>query len=99
MRAGLLRGAGARSAGAAAVLCGVALFFGGGSSYGPLAAIGSVAIVAASLALALAFWGRLPLPRFDLAGWVCVGCLAAFVVWMGLSISWSVAPDNSWEYF
>ncbi len=102
MRAGLLRGAGAQPGlavgGVAWALCGLALFFGGGSSYAPLVWIGGLALLAAGLALAAVFWGALPAPRLDRAGWAVVGCLAALVVWMGISILWSVAPDNSWEY-
>ncbi len=32
-------------------------------------------------------------------GLVCLALLAGLVLWTGLSVLWSVAPDRSWEYF
>jgi hypothetical protein len=102
MRAGLLRGAGARAAplllAAGGLVTGLALFGGGGSSYSPLVGIGGAAIVVAAATLALGWWGVFRRPRLDLAGWAFVAALGALVVWIGLSVWWSVAPDSSWEY-
>jgi hypothetical protein len=55
-------------------------------------AVAGVAVVAAvawlwSGALALAA------PR---AGWIALGLLAAFAFWSGLTLLWSVAPDQTW---
>ena len=91
MRAGLLFGAGA--------LVGLAVFAGGGSRYGPLVWLGALAVGAAGALLALACLGRLPWPRLDRAGAAFVALLAGLVVWTGVSVWWSVAPDLSWEYF
>jgi hypothetical protein len=77
----------------------VALFDGGGSTYGPLVGIGGGAVALAAAALALALFGVAPLPRLDRVGLACVGLLAGLVVWIGLSVLWSVTPDRSWEYF
>ena len=81
------------------MLVGLALFFGGGSTYGPLVWLGTIAIAAAGTLFVLASLGRLPWPALDRAGTVFLVLLAALAVWTGVSVSWSVAPDLSWEYF
>jgi O-Antigen ligase len=84
--------------GAAGVLLLVALFFGDGSSDGRLFWIGAFAVIA-SLAVAMAtFAGVVPAPWPTRAGAAAVGLFAAFVLWGGLTIAWSVAPDRSWAY-
>ena len=85
--------------GSAVALTGLAVFFGDGSAYDPLAWLGALAILVAGAALAAAFLGRLALPDLDRAGRAFVALLVGFVVWNGLSIVWSVVPDRSWEYF
>ena len=84
---------------AAGILLAAAIFFSGGSTDGPLAWIGGGAIVAAGAAGAAALSGRLPVPELDRAGLLFLGLLAGFVVWNGISIAWSAAPDRSWNYF
>src|SRR5512133_1224745 len=101
MHAGLLRGAAAPGPAlllGSGVLLAFALFGGDGSSYGSLVWIGALALLAAGVLLALSLWGVLPWPRLDRAGLVCVVLLAALVLWIGLSVLWSVAPDRSWDY-
>jgi hypothetical protein len=101
MHAGLLRGAAAPGPAfllGSAVLVAFALFAGDGSSYGSLVWIGALALLAAGVLLALSLWGALPWPRLDRAGLACVVLLAALIVWIGLSVLWSVTPDRSWEY-
>jgi O-Antigen ligase len=101
MHAGLLRGAAAPGPAfllGSAVLVAFALFAGDGSSYGSLVWIGALALVAGGVLLALSLWGALPWPRLDRAGLACVVLLAGLVVWIGLSVLWSVTPDRSWEY-
>jgi tetratricopeptide (TPR) repeat protein len=93
MPVGLPRSIGALLA-AALGLAGLALFFGDGSTYPPLVWIGTLAVLAAGVVLALGWAAQL-----DRVGWAFVGLLAAFVVWNGLSILWSYEPDRSWEYF
>jgi tetratricopeptide (TPR) repeat protein len=102
MRTGLLRDPGARAGLAVfvtgALLLALALFFGGGSAYGPLVAIGGVAILVAAAVAAATFAGLMPAPRLDPLGWTVLALLTGLVVWSGMSVWWSVAPDNSWEY-
>jgi tetratricopeptide (TPR) repeat protein len=99
----------ARFAGASPVAVGVfavavalfaaALFFSGGSRLGPLAWIGTFAILAGGFAIAAALWGLLPVPRLGREGVAFVALATALVVWIGASIVWSAAPDRSWDYF
>ena len=84
---------------ASGALLAAALFFGGGSSDEPLAWIGGAAVVAAGGVLVAVLAGRLPLPELDRSGLLFVALLAGFVAWGGLSITWSAAPDRSWNYF
>src|SRR3954469_16944458 len=51
-------------------------------------ALALVALAAVALAL---------VPRAAPAAWAAVPLLAAFAVWCGLSIAWSVTPDLSWQ--
>jgi hypothetical protein len=102
MHAGLVRGAGAPAGPliiGSGLLAAIALFAGDGSSYAALAGIGTVVLLAAGTALTLGCWGVLPWPELDWAGKALVLLLAAFVVWNGVSVLWSITPDRSWEYF
>ena len=103
MRPGLLRGARAPAGPllllGSGLLLAVAVFGGGGSAYPELAGIGSLALLAAAVTLALGFWGVLEWPELDRAGKTAVLLLTAFVLWNGLSVLWSFTPDRSWEYF
>jgi len=74
------------------------LFFGGADSPSRLAWIGGAVVLAASTLAAAGFAGFVVRPRLTRFGWLCVGCLTAFVVWQGASIAWSVLPDSSWDY-
>ena len=84
---------------AAGALLAAALFFARGSSDDRLAWIGGAAVVAATVLAAAVLVGRLPLPELERAGLLFVGLLVGFVVWNGISITWSAAPDRSWNYF
>ena len=83
----------------AGVLLAAALFFGGGSSDGPVAWIGGGALLAAAAIGCAALWGLLPVPRLGREGLLCMVLATAFVVWNGVTILWSAAPDRSWGYF
>src|SRR6266508_2244403 len=48
---------------------------------------------------AAALWGLLPAPSLVREGLAFAGLAASFVVWKGLSVLWSAAPDRSWDYF
>ncbi|MBD0347946.1 MAG: O-antigen ligase family protein [Thermoleophilia bacterium] len=82
-------------AAAALLLC---VLFSGGASERRLAWIGAYAFVAAAAVGAAALSGRLTVPRLTRAGAAFLLALAAFVLWMGLSIVWSVEADRSWDY-
>lgn len=102
MDAGLPRGAresaGPVLLGVSAVLLAVALFASNGSAYGPLVFVGGCAALAAGIAVSLAGLGLIAWPRLDRFGLAAVLLLAAFVCWTGLSVVWSVVPDESWQY-
>ncbi len=74
---------------ASLLLVGCALFFGGGPTDTALPWLGGAALVTIVVGLALC-----GIPR----GWIALAPLAALVAWLGLSISWSVLPDRSWDY-
>ncbi|MGZ8707512.1 MAG: O-antigen ligase family protein [Gaiellaceae bacterium] len=80
------------SGAAAGGLAFLALFFSDGSSQSRLFWIGVPAIVVAA-----AGWAWRP-PRLPLWGSVFFFALAAFVVWQGVSIAWSIQPSHSWDY-
>jgi len=77
---------------AAAGLAFLAFFFSDGSSQSRLFWIGVPAVVVAAVG-----WAWRP-PRLPLWGSIFFCALAAFVVWQGVSIAWSVQPSRSWDY-
>ncbi len=83
---------------AVGVLLAWAVLSGGGSRDSALATAGIVAIACAALALAAGLRGVLPVPRLETAGAVTVLAASALTVWAGISISWSIAGDLSWEW-
>ena len=84
---------------AAGVLLVAALFEGGGSSDHTLVWIGAGAVLAAAAGIVAVLTGRLPQPQLGAAGWSAVGLALAWVLWSGISITWSIAPDASWSAF
>src|SRR5690349_7319954 len=78
--------------GAAGVLLTVSLFFGGGSSTERLFWIGMGALL-----VVLVSGAFVRLPALGPAGTAFLLLFAGYVVWMGVSVSWSVAPDRSWD--
>ncbi len=93
------RAAPVAASGAIGILLGASVLAGGGARSGAIVwiGIGSLGVVCALCALALA--GALPLPRFSRLGLVSIAALTLFVLWSGLSVAWSLAPDLSWGYF
>jgi tetratricopeptide (TPR) repeat protein len=84
--------------GVAGALLAVALFFGQGSRDGRLFWIGVGALLTALVLVFAALAGFLPRPAPTRNGWWALGLFAAFVLWSGLTIAWSIAPDRSWAY-
>jgi hypothetical protein len=83
---------GATLSAAAVGLAVAALFFNDGSSQSRLFWIGTAAVVVAAVG-----WGLRP-GRLPAAGAVFFAGLAAFVVWQGASIGWSIQASRSWDY-
>lgn len=84
---------------AVGALLGASVLAGGGARSGAIAwiGIGSLTLVCALTALAIS--GVIPLPRVSRLGLVALSALTLFVLWNGLSVAWSIAPDLSWGYF
>jgi hypothetical protein len=82
---------------AGATLAAVCALFSDGSSGGRLVWIGLAAVVLAGAGACWALLGG-PRPALPVEAWVAFGLLAAFVVWCGISIVWSIEPDRSWAY-
>ena len=81
---------------AAGALVAVSVLFSDGSSGGRLVWIGLAAVVAAG---ALATWTLVvEQPVLGTEALVAFGLFAAFAVWCGLSVLWSIEPDRSWAY-
>src|SRR5438034_649765 len=78
--------------GAAGGLAFLALFFNDGSSQSRLFWIGAPAVLVGAIG-----WAWRPL-RLPLRGSFFFSALAAFVVWQGVSIAWSIEPSRSWDY-
>jgi hypothetical protein len=85
--------------GAAAVLLAASVLLSDGSSDDRLAWIGAGAVLAAGAGVVGVLWGRLGMPALSRRGWIFLSLLAAFVVWNGISVLWSIEPDRSWNYF
>src|SRR6266699_1335419 len=77
---------------AAGGLAFAAFFFSDGSSQSRVFWIGAPTVLLAAIG-----WAWRP-PRLPLWGSVFFVCLAAFVVWQGVSIAWSIEPSRSWDY-
>src|SRR6266540_2899182 len=77
---------------AAAALAFAALFLSEGSSLSRLFWIGAAAVIVAAVG-----WGLRP-PALPRPALVFFAALAAFVLWEGASIAWSIQPSRSWDY-
>ena len=76
----------------AAALVFAALFLGNGSSQSRLFWIGAAAVVVAAVG-----WGVRP-PALRAPALAFFVLLAAFVLWQGASIAWSIEPSRTWDY-
>lgn len=77
---------------AAGLLAFAALFFSDGSSQSRLSWIGAAAVVVAAVGWAVRQ------PQLSRPAVVFFLALGGFVLWQGLSISWSIQPARSWDY-
>jgi tetratricopeptide (TPR) repeat protein len=83
--------------GAGGCLTATAVLFSDGSSNGPLVWLGIAALTVAAAVGAGALAGvARPAPGRE--AWLALALLAAFVVWCGISVLWSIQPDRSWDY-
>jgi O-antigen ligase len=83
---------------ASAALLAAALFYGGGSRDERVTLIGTVAVLVAGASLAAAWLGLLPLPALDRWASAFLVLLGGVVVWSGIGLWWSIAPDLTWRY-
>jgi O-Antigen ligase len=83
---------------AVGLVLGWAVLFGGGSGDGSLAGAGIAAIAFAAFGLVATLRGALPFPHLDRAGAVTAVAASALTLWSGVSISWSIAGDLSWDW-
>src|SRR5919204_1889315 len=86
--------AGPATLAAAGALLFVGLFFGDGISNGRLFWIGSLVLIAVIVLVAAA---PAPVPRGP--GVAFLALLILLAAWVGLTMQWSIAPDQSWAAF
>src|SRR5262249_58018065 len=60
--------------------------------------IGGLAIIAAAVAGVSAAVGTLAVPELTVFGAVTVGLFSGLVLWIGLSVIWSIEGDRTWNY-
>jgi tetratricopeptide (TPR) repeat protein len=84
--------------GAAGALLTATLFFGGGSGDGRLFWIGAFALLTAFACVGGGLGGLVARPAPTRLGVAALWLLAAFVLWNGLTMAWSITPDRSWTY-
>jgi len=82
---------------------GTSLLFGAGLALSGLAYLAltvrqPLAIVAAAFAAVSAAVGTLPVPELSRWGVATVGLFAGLVLWLGLSVIWSIEGDRTWNY-
>ena len=91
--------AAATPAGLAAIGLGAAVAFAAFAD-GAIALPNEARLQVGVAALALALGALLFAPRMRVSapasGWVGLGLLAAFTVWTGITMAWSIAPDGTW---
>jgi len=84
---------------AASGLLVAALFFGGGSDEVDFLPVALAALFVAGAGVVATLAGLLPRPGVDAAAGAFLAFLGGFVVWSGISVWWSIAPDLSWNLF
>ena len=81
-----------------AILAG-ALFAGDGSDVGGTLPVGGAAVIALAAALVAAAVGWLPVPRIGRSGVLLIGAAVTLTLWIGVTMSWSIVGDRSWDAF
>lgn len=76
-----------------------ATFAGGDSGFHGVLPVGGAAVALLAAALVAVGLGRLPLPAVGRSGIALVASTVALVVWIGITIAWSIVPDRSWSTF
>jgi hypothetical protein len=76
-----------------------AAFAGDASDVDGILPVGGFAVVLLGGALVVVALGRLTLPRLGAWALAMVVVLLVLVTWVGVTVSWSIAPDRSWEAF
>src|SRR5688500_5955888 len=74
-----------------------ALFAGDGSDVGGTLPVGGAAVIALAAALVAAAVGWLPVPRMGRSGVLLIGAAVALTLWIGVTMSWSIVGDRSWD--
>ncbi|MFO7572867.1 MAG: O-antigen ligase family protein [Gaiellaceae bacterium] len=75
----------------------VAVFAGDASGTRGILPVGGLAVALLTASLVAVGLGRLPAPRPGHAGTALVASLLALVAWTGVTLTWSIAADRSWD--
>lgn len=81
-----------------AILIG-AMLAGDGSDVGGTLPVGGAAVVALAAALVALAFGRDPVPRVGRSGLLLIAAVVALTLWIGMTMSWSIVGDRSWDAF
>ncbi|HYI74845.1 MAG TPA: O-antigen ligase family protein [Gaiellaceae bacterium] len=76
-----------------------AVFAGDGSDVGGILPVGGAAVAVLAVSLVLVALGRAPAPRVGRWGAMLVAALVGLTVWIGVTMSWSIVADRSWDAF
>ena len=81
-----------------AILVG-AMFAGDGSDVGGTLPLGGAAVLVLAAALVAVAFGRVPMPRVGRSGLLLIAAAVALTLWIGVTMSWSIVGDRSWDAF
>ena len=75
------------------------MFAGDGSDVGGILPLGGVAVVVLAAAFVAVAFGRVPVPRVGRSGALLIVSAVALTLWIGVTMSWSIVGDLSWDAF
>ncbi len=75
------------------------MFAGDGSDVGGTLPLGGAAVVVLAAALVAVAFGRVPVPRVGRSGLLLIAAAVALALWIGVTMSWSIVGDRSWDAF